>query len=146
MKVDQLQLCPAHGAMVTAWFPFDRDLALSHVVRLWVDRNMGLYWRLINTGAMEAGLDENAAQDWLAENCYKVANGCPVCHDLQPGSLLSKASQATYATLSVTHPYWRISTYVLRVERMHKGAAYLARLAPVEIERKCADAVEPWWN
>jgi hypothetical protein len=146
-SIDHLHLCPMHGAIVTAWFPFDRDLALSHVVRLWLDRNMSLYWRLINAGAMDAGLDENAAQDWLAENCYKVAKGCPICHDLHPAGLLSSASQATYATLAATHPYWRISVHVLRIERLQKGAAgYLARLTPVEIKQKRAEAVEPFWN
>jgi hypothetical protein len=147
-EVAHLKLCQQHDALLTAWFPFDLDLAISHTLRLWLERNLQWYWRMRPAVYLQQQpMDEIEAQRWMAKNCQTVAAGCPICHDVHPDALLARISCATKETLLGAYPYWRVGSDVMRVQGMVKGrAGYLASLHVMGTEVKREDSPEPWWN
>jgi hypothetical protein len=147
-QLEALQICSKHGDLINSWFPYDADLAAAHAVRLWLERGVQWYWRAQDLrGAPPTITMQEDARAWLVENCYKVAHGCPICHDISPSYLLSRASRATKETILAAAPNWRVDNVVVHVPGLHKGqAAYLARLTVMGTEVKRENALEQWWN
>lgn len=146
-KLDRLTMCQRHSDILRAWFgeADDVDVAASHAIRLWLERNLRWYWLMNDLRGTPNPFDERAAEEWLTENCQNIAAGCPVCHDLSPTFLLARAGRATQETLLGAFPYWRVSSCVIPVPGLDKGqTAYIARLTAVEVKQQ--DAPEQWWN
>jgi hypothetical protein len=147
-QLEALHICERHSALINSWYPFDAKLASAHIIRLWLERGVQWYWRMQDLRGAEPTADmEYDARAWLAENCRKVAAGCPVCHDTHPTVLLARASRATAETLLGAFPNWRVDSTVVIVPGVSMGrAAHLAHLRVVGTEVKRESAPEQWWN
>jgi hypothetical protein len=138
----QLRLCSTHAAHMGYWFTERQELALGHMWRLWIDRGLPCYRRILRRDEV---YDEGRAMEWLHRNCWTVSAGCPICHDPQPSLLLTRIHRAVEESLLSLAPRWRIGQgMALRFAYADGRAAYIAPLTALE-ERK-ADDTEAWWN
>lgn len=148
--LDRLTICAQHADRLRFWFAEDVDVAASQVIRLWIERNLRWYWLMNDLSAAPDPFDENAAMDWLAGNCAKVADGCPVCHDVNPNGLLARAAEAARRTLIESYPYWTVGSNVKRIFGANPGATiYLSTTAaePMSLDAGARKhAPESWWN